>query len=138
MLMSRNFLTSLTVASVLVAPALAQEQAFTVEDYIKTQMALLNGMTELLNSKSIADAPGEVAAAVNQLNQYAAVLVNLKGQLNADDLAVAQGQLEVDAAAQATGVAFIAAVNALAEKQFYNSNELATAVQQFVGLLANM
>lgn len=137
-MMIRKFFTAFAVTTVLVAPAIAQEQTFTVKDYIQTQMALLNGMTELLNNKNIAEAPSEVAAAVKQLTQYAVVLVNLKGQLNADDLAAAQGNLEIDPVAQATGTAFVAAVQSLAEKNFYNSNELATAVQQFLAALANI
>lgn len=137
-MMMRNSLTAFAVTTILVAPAIAQEQSLTVEDYIKTQMLLLNGMTELLNNKNIAESPAEVADAVKHLTQYAVALVSLKGQLNADDLAAAQGNLEVDPAAQATGAAFVAAVHSLAEKNFYNSNELATAVQQFLAVLANM
>lgn len=135
-----NKLACIALAAVpsLVASAAAQEQQITVEDYIKTQMALLSGMNELLAIEGIAEAPGEVAAAINQLTQYAAVLVSLKGQLNADDLAAAQGNLEVDPVAQATGATFIKLVNELADKNFYNSNELATAVQNFAAVLANM
>ena len=122
----------------MVAPASAQEQTFTVKDYIDTQMAILDGVTKLLNLDSIAEAPGDVAAAINQMNQYAAALISLKEQLNADELAAAQGNLEGDPIAQMIGSSFMKAVNDAADKNFYNSNELAQAVQQLAALLANL
>ena len=122
----------------MVAPASAQEQTFTVKDYIDTQMAILDGVTKLLNLDSIAEAPGDVAAAINQMNQYAAALISLKDQLNADELAAAQGNLEGDPIAQMIGSSFMKAVNDAADKNFYNSNELAQAVQQLAALLANL
>ena len=81
---------ALAAVPVMVAPAAAQEQAFTVKDYIDSQMALLDGMTKLMTLDTIAENPADVAAAINQLTQYAAALVSLKSQLNADELAVAQ------------------------------------------------
>jgi len=125
----------LAASPAMIATAPAQEQKFTVQDYIRTQMALLNGMNELLALKHIAEDPGDVAKAINQLTQYGAALVSLKSSLNADELAAAQGNLEADPAAQATGAAFINAVNALADQNFYGSNELATAVQNFAAEL---
>ena len=122
----------------MVAPASAQEQTFTVKDYIDSQMALLDGMTKLMTLDTIAENPADVAAAINQLTQYAAALVSLKSQLNADELAVAQGNLEGDAMAQMVGSAFMKAVNDLADKKFYDSAELAQAVQQFAAVLSNM
>ena len=50
----------------------------------------------------------------------------------------AQGALESNPAAQSIGAGFIAAVNKLADNNFYNSSELATAVQQFAAVLAQM
>lgn len=129
---------ALAAVPAMVAPASAQEQTITVKEYIDFQMVLLDGATKLLTIESIAEAPGEVAAAMNQLTQYAAALVSLKNTLNADDLAAAQGNLETDPIAQATGVAFVKAVNDLADKKFHNSDELAKAVQQFAAVLANM
>ncbi|MBQ7024933.1 MAG: hypothetical protein IJN29_15260 [Akkermansia sp.] len=128
----------LAASPAMIATAPAQEQKFTVQDYIRTQMALLNGMNELLALKHIAEDPGDVAKAINQLTQYGAALVSLKSSLNADELAAAQGNLEADPAAQATGAAFINAVNALADQNFYGSNELATAVQNFAAVLGRM
>ena len=137
-MMNKFACIALAAVPALVAPAVAQDQQITVEDYIRTQMAILNGVTELLSIEGIGEAPGEVAAAINQLSQHAAALVSLKGQLNANDLAAAQGNLETDASAQLVGAAFVKVVNDLADKNFYNSNELATAVQNFVAVLANM
>ena len=137
-MMNKFACIALAAVPALVAPAVAQDQQITVEDYIRTQMAILNGVTELLTLDGIAEAPAEVAAAINQLSQHAAALVSLKGMVNADDLAAAQGNLEADASAQMIGAAFVKAVNDLADKNFYNSNELATAVQNFVAVLANM
>lgn len=128
----------LAASPAMIATAPAQEQKFTVQDYIRTQMALLNGMNELLALKHIAEDPGDVAKAINQLTQYGAALVSLKSSLNADELAAAQGNLEADPVAQATGAAFINAVNALADRNFYGSNELATAVQNFAAVLGSM
>ena len=129
---------ALAAVPAMVAPASAQEQTFTVKDYIDTQMAILDGVTKLLNLDSIAEAPGDVAAAINQMNQYAAALISLKEQLNADELAAAQGNLEGDPIAQMIGSSFMKAVNDAADKNFYNSNELAQAVQQLAALLANL
>ena len=129
---------ALAAVPAMVAPASAQEQTFTVKDYIDTQMAILDGVTKLLNLDSIAEAPGDVAAAINQMNQYAAALISLKDQLNADELAAAQGNLEGDPIAQMIGSSFMKAVNDAADKNFYNSNELAQAVQQLAALLANL
>ncbi len=129
---------ALAAVPAMIASAPAQEQQFTVQDYIQNQMALLNGMNELLALKHISEDPGDVAKAINQLAQYGAALVSLKSQLNADELAAAQGNLESDPVAQATGAAFISAVNALADQNFYGSNELATAVQNFVAVLGSM
>ncbi len=129
---------ALAAVPAMVAPAAAQEQAFTVKDYIDSQMALLDGMTKLMTLDTIAENPADVAAAINQLTQYAAALVSLKSQLNADELAVAQGNLEGDAMAQMVGAAFMKAVNDLADKKFYDSAELAQAVQQFAAVLSNM
>lgn len=128
----------LAASPAMIATAPAQEQKFTVQDYIRTQMALLNGMNELLALKHIAEDPGDVAKAINQLTQYGAALVSLKSSLNADELAAAQGNLEADPSAQAIGAAFINAVNALADQNFYGSNELATAVQNFAAVLGRM
>ena len=129
---------ALVVVPAMVATATAQEQTITVKDYIDSQMAILDGMTKLLTLDTIAEAPAEVAEAINQLTQYASALVYMKSQLNADDLAAAQGNLEADAVAQMTGAAFMKAVNDAAAKNFYNSNELATAVQNFAAVLSNM
>ncbi len=135
-----NKITSLALAVLpaIVAPASAQEQKITASDYIATQMAILKGMNELMTIKGIEEAPGEVAVAIAQLTQYATALVNLKGQIDAGELAAAQGELEGDNEAQATGVTFVSSVNALAAKNFYNSNELAAAVQNFLAVLAKM
>ena len=122
----------------MVAPAAAQEETLTVSDYIQAQQALLGGVTELLNMPTVAQDPADTAKGVQQLAQYAAALASLKSQLNADELAVAQGALESDPSAQIIGAGFIAAVNKLADNNFYNSSELATAVQQFVAALAQM
>lgn len=129
---------ALAAVPAMVAPASAQEQTFTVKDYIDSQMALLDGMTKLMTLDTIAENPADVAAAINQLTQYAAALVSLKSQLNADELAVAQGNLEGDAMAQMVGAAFMKAVNDLADKKFYDNAELAQAVQQFAAVLSNM
>ena len=137
-IMNKFAYLALAAVPAMVAPASAQEQTFTVKDYIDTQMAILDGVTKLLNLDSIAEAPGDVAAAINQMNQYAAALISLKEQLNADELAAAQGNLEGDPIAQMIGSSFMKAVNDAADKNFYNSNELAQAVQQLAALLANL
>ncbi len=117
---------------------MAQEEQFTVSAYIQTQQALLSGVTELLNLSHIAEQPDDVAEGIEYLTKYAAALVYLKGQLNADELATAQGNLESDPSAQTIGAAFIAAVNKLNDNQFYNSPRLASALQDFTALLAQM
>lgn len=129
---------ALAAVPALVAPAAAQDQKITVSDYIKTQMAILKGMNELLTIQGVAEAPGELAPAVAQLTQYAAALVNLKGQLDAGELAAAQSELENDADAQATGHALTNSLNVLIANNFYNSKELAAAIQTFLAVLSKM
>ena len=136
--MNRFAYIALAAVPAMVAPAAAQEETLTVSDYIQAQLALLGGVTELLNMPTVAQDPADTAKGVQQLAQYAAALASLKSQLNADDLAAAQGALESDPSAQIIGAGFIAAVNKLADNNFYNSSELATAVQQFVAALAQM
>lgn len=136
--MTRIAYIALAAVPAMVAPATAQEEELTVADYIQAQLALLSGMNELLSMPTIAQDPADVAKGVQQLTQYAAALVSIKGQLNAEELATAQGALESNPAAQAIGAGFIAAVNKLADNNFYNSSELATAVQQFAAVLAQM
>ncbi|MBR5888081.1 MAG: hypothetical protein IKZ07_07730 [Akkermansia sp.] len=135
-----NVYQYITLAAVpaLVSPAVAQEQALTVADYIQSQQALIAGATELLNVPNPAESADDVAAALDELSKYAAALVSLKGQLNAEELAAAQGNLEFDPKAQAVGMAFVAAVNKLNDNGFYGSNRLAAAVQNFVVLLGQM
>ena len=132
-----QYFSSVAVA-VLVAPAVAQEQQITVADYILSQQALLGGVTELLNLPTIAEDPDSVAAAIEELTKYAVTLVSLKSELNAEELAIAQGNLESDPAAQAVGSGFISAVNQLNARQFYNSQRLATALQNFAAALSQM
>ena len=122
----------------MVAPAVAQEETLTVSDYIQAQLALLDGVTELLNMPTIAQDPSDAAKGLNQLTQYAAALVSMKGLLNADELATAQGALENNPAAQAVGAGFMQAVNRTMDNKFYNSNELATALRDFAAVLAQM
>ena len=129
---------ALAALAAIVAPASAQEQKISVSDYIATQMQILKGMNGLLTIKGIEEAPGEVAAAVAQLTQYAAALASLKSQLDAGELAAAQSELESDAEAQAIGHTLVASVNAAAARNFYNSKELAAAVQNFLGVLSKM
>ena len=136
--MTRFAYIALAAVPAMVAPAVAQEETLTVSDYIQAQLALLDGVTELLNMPTIAQDPSDAAKGVQQLTQYAAALASLKGQLNADELAAAQGALESDPAAQAIGAGLIAAINKLADNNFYNSAELANAVQQFAAALAQM
>lgn len=136
--MTRFAYIALAAVPAMVAPAAAQEEKLTVADYIQTQLALLSGMNELLALPTIAEDPADVAKGVQVLTQYAAALVSMKGQLNAEELAAAQGALESNPAAQAIGSGFIAAVNKLADNNFYNSSELATAVQQFAAVLDQM
>ena len=121
-----------------VVPCFAQNQQLSVDEYIQTQQALIRGVTELLRLPTIAEDPNDVAVAIDEVSKYAAALVSLKRQLNAEELAAAQVNLESDPVAQMEGASFIAEVNRLSGLRFYDSARLASALQNFAELLAQM
>lgn len=133
-----QYIAPLVVVATQITPAWAQSQQLTVEGYIQTQQALIGGVTELLRLPSIAEDPDDVAVAIEELSKYAAALVSMKGQLDAEELAAAQGELEYDSSAQMIGAAFVSEVNKLNELQFYNCARLVSAMQNFAALLARM
>lgn len=115
----------------IVAPAHAQmtDVSITAADFVRAQIAIIKGMTEMLSINGIEGAPQEVAAGVTQLTAMVQQLAAMKPNASADDVATIETELadEARTAAQALQQALETTVS----RNFYNSQELADAVQAF-------
>ena len=100
------------------------------EQYVETQLALLNGVTEMLNLPTITDAPDEVAVGIQQLVGHLRVLATYKQEIPALELEKAQAGANKKARTHAAGQAFLAAINKTAANNFYNSSKLAGAIRE--------
>lgn len=115
----------------IVAPAAAQptDESITASDFVAAQITIIKGMTGLLTIKGIENAPQDVAAGINQLAAMVQQLAAMKPAAGAEDAAVVETELADQARAAATGLQ--QALQATADRNFYNSQELADAVQHF-------
>lgn len=65
--MKYRLLPALVAILALPAPAQNGGEKLSGAQYVETQLTLLTGVTEMLNIPSLADAPDEVAAGIQQL-----------------------------------------------------------------------
>lgn len=115
----------------IVAPAAARQtdESITATDFVAAQITIIKGMTEMLTIKGIENAPQDVAAGINQLAAMVQQLAALKPAAGAEDAAVVETALADQARAAAAGLQ--QALQTTADRNFYNSQELADAVQNF-------
>ena len=115
----------------IIAPAMAQQSdvSISASDFVQTQIAIIKSMTELLTMQGIAEAPQEVAAGINQLAGMVQQLTTLKPVATEAD----KEMIETELADQARTAALELqkALEATVANNFYNSQELADAVQNF-------
>lgn len=117
----------------LAASAFAQTapENMTAAQYVETQMVIIQGVTNMLNVKTIAEGPDEVAEGICQLTAYLEALTANKAQLPAEELTKAQAEAKKKARTHAIGRDFLAAINKTSDNKFYNSQKLAEAIFAF-------
>ena len=122
----------------IIAPVSAQQsqESLNVSEYMEAQIAIIQSATELLNIKSIASAPQEVAAGINQLTGIIYQLSSVKPQVNAGDKALMQ--TEYGQKAQTAATALHQALANTIKGKFYNSQELAESLQLFADALQTL
>lgn len=129
--MTRTALTIFAAMPALMAPAAAQQESegVTATDYVSAQITILEAATELLQVKGIATAPQEVAAGLNQLAGFVQQLAAMKPT----DSTAAAKMVEAELAdkAHAAATCLQRALQTTADHNFYNSQELADAIQNF-------
>ena len=115
----------------LVAPAMAQqaEENISATDFVEAQLAIVKGMTELLQMKGIENDPQSVANGINQLAGMVQQLAALQPQATAEDAAIIETELADKA--RTAALELQQALEATVERNFYNSQELADAIQNF-------
>lgn len=120
------------IVAILALPTQAQNggEKLSGAQYVETQLTLLNGVTEMLNIPSIANAPDEVATGIQQLTGHLRVLAAYKQEIPASELEKAQAVANKKARTHAAGQAFLAAINKTAANNFYNSSKLADAIRE--------
>ena len=122
----------------LIAPAAAQqmEQTISASEFVEAQLAIINGMTSLLTIKYIAQDPKSVAAGINQLTGMVQQLAAVKPVATAEDAAIIETELADKARTAATGLQ--QALEITVERNFYNCQELAEAVQGFAAAFRSL
>ena len=128
-----NYITPVlfAVLPAIVAPAMAQqtEENISASDFVEAQLAIIKGMTELLTVKGIENDPVSVANGINQLAGMVQQLAALQPQATAEDAAIIETQLADQA--RTAAMELQQALEATVERNFYNSQELADAIQNF-------
>ncbi len=115
----------------IIAPVSARQaqESLSISEYVEAQITIIQSATELLNIKSIASAPQEVAAGISQLTGFIYQLKAVKPQVREEDKALMQTEYGEKAKAAAT--ALNQALTRTINSNFYNSQELAESIQQF-------
>lgn len=128
----------LAAVPALVAPVQAQEQgeALSASDFVQAQMNILKGITEMLNIKQIADAPQEVAAGINQLSGMLVQLAGCKPTATPQEIATINAEMGDETREVAS--ALQQALQKTADNNFYNSQELIAAIQNFVAAMQSL
>ena len=129
--MTRTALTIFAALPAIVAPAAAQQESegVTATDYVSAQITILEAATELLQIKGIETAPQEVAAGINQLAGYVHQLAAMKPTDSTAAAKMVEAELADKAHAAATSLQH--ALQTTSDQNFYNSQELADAIQNF-------
>lgn len=115
----------------LIIPAEAQQvgQNISASEFVEAQIAIIKGMTKLLTIKGIEQETQTVAAGINQLAGMIQQLATLKPAATAQDVAIIETDLADQARTAASELQRV--LETTVERNFYNSQELAAAVQNF-------
>ena len=115
----------------LIVPAEAQQvgQDISASEFVEAQIAIIQGMTGLLTIKGIEKEAPTVAAGINQLTGMIQQLAPLKPAASAQDAALIETELADKA--RTSAAALQRALEKTVENNFYNSQELAEAIQNF-------
>ena len=115
----------------IIAPVSARQaqESLSISEFMEAQITIIQSATELLNIKSIASAPQEVAAGISQLTGILHQLKAVKPQVREEDKALMQTEYGEKAKTAAT--ALNQALTRTINSNFYNSQELAESIQQF-------
>lgn len=138
--MNKIYWLTLSAVSVMSVSASAEVSAERISgvQYVKTQLTLLNGITEMLNIPTIADGPDEVADGIRQLVVYLRSLAACKTEIPAEELAKAEAAANKNQRTHAAGQAFLAAINKTAANNFYNSSQLAEVIRELSEVLEQL
>lgn len=129
--MTRTAFAFIAALPAIVAPATAQQpaDAISATDFVNAQITIIEGMTELLSIKGIEKSPQDVATGINQLAGIVQQLAAVKPTASSADAALVETELADKARAAATKLQQV--LKNTAERNFYNSQELADAIQNF-------
>lgn len=129
--MTRTAFAFIAALPAIVAPAAAQQpaDAISATDFVNAQITIIEGMTELLSIKGIEKSPQDVATGINQLAGIVQQLAAVKPTASSADAALVETELADKARAAATKLQQV--LKNTAERNFYNSQELADAIQNF-------
>lgn len=127
-------LSAVSVMSVSASAEVSTER-LTGAQYVKNQLTLLNGITEMLNIPTIADGPDEVANGIRRLLAYLRSLAACKTEIPAEELSKAEAAANKNERTHAAGQAFLAAIHKTAANNFYNSNQLAEVIRELSEVL---
>lgn len=138
--MNTIFRLTLSAAIVFSGTATAEVSAERISgvQYVKTQLTLLNGITEMLNIPTIADGPDEVADGIRQLVVYLRSLAACKAEIPSEELAKAEAAANKNKQTHAAGQAFLAAINKTSDNNFYNSRKLAEVIRELSEVMAQL
>lgn len=130
--MIRPTLTLMAALPGIVLPATAQQtdQTISASEFVETQMAIIKGMTALLSVKGIESNPQAVAGGIDKLSEMVWKLSAIKPAYDSRQAALVETELADQARAAAQALQH--ALELTVEQNFYNSQELATAIQGFV------
>lgn len=129
--MTRTAFAFIAALPAIVAPAAAQQpaDAISATDFVNAQITIIEGMTELLSIKGIEKSPQDVATGINQLAGIVQQLAAVKPTASSADAALVETELADKARAAATKLQQV--LKNTAERNFYNCQELADAIQNF-------
>lgn len=129
--MTRTALAFIAALPAMVAPVAAQQtaEAISATDFVNAQIAIIEGAAELLSIKGIEESPQEVASGINQLAGIVQQLAAMKPAASSADIALIETELADKARAAAAKLQ--KALETTIQRNFYNSQELADAIQNF-------
>ena len=122
----------------IICPSHAQDMGKTLSasEFVQAQMNILKGVTELLNIKSIADAPQEVAASINQLSAMLVALAQYKPVTTPEEVALIETEFTEET--KEVSLALQQALQKTVDMNFYGSEELLAAIQNFANSMQQL